>query len=224
MYVCRNEGCPEVFKFRIQRDRHQNMCTFPSHGTRETVIAGFLKCDTGYKCKKCFKVLKVSNSIYKHSKINCKLDGSNEKTDFLCNICGRTFKYKSKLKEHLSTSNKEEKQCVTCNRCFRRYDHFQSHIKTCFLPSMTDMTTQSNATDNNVDEPQAELSDGYTNEVTDNDTNNENEDTFLPIDISVDMLIQDEDSIELVDNGNVWKDSPQELNRKRVQNTEKNLK
>ena len=45
MYVCRNEGCSEVFKFRIQRDIHQNMCTFPSHGTRETVIAGFLKCD-----------------------------------------------------------------------------------------------------------------------------------------------------------------------------------
>ena len=82
---------------------------------------------------------------------------------------------------------------------------------------MTDMTTQSNATNNNGDEPQAELSDGYTNEVTDKDTNNENEDTFLPIDISVDMLIQDVDSIELVDNGKVWKDSPQELNQKRVQ-------
>ena len=73
------------------------MCTIPSHGTRETVIAGFLKCDTGYKCKKCFKVLKVSNSIYKHSKINCKLDGSNEKTDFLCNIC---------VVEHLNKNKK----------------------------------------------------------------------------------------------------------------------
>ena len=84
---CRHVGCRLSYKTRVQRNRHEKLCSKP---VKEQVItkSNFLQVDGKYICKHCSKKLKYTNNFSRHQK-NCK--GNPEEKTLKCPQCENGF-------------------------------------------------------------------------------------------------------------------------------------
>ena len=127
MYECPN-GCKEVFKSQMQRDRHKKKKCERPQVQREKPLETFVKDEYGFTCKVCNVTLKSLYSIYKHQKKDCK-GGVVEPHNYPCEHCFKVFAYLSKLKRREKVHVRNKFQCPVCFKQLKREDHFQAHVK-----------------------------------------------------------------------------------------------
>ncbi|GBP76565.1 Zinc finger protein 836 [Eumeta japonica] len=79
-----------------------------------------------FKCKLCYETLQSSDERKLHYLIR-----HPGKHPFECNICGKSFQYKSSLYMHRTdhhTANKVVYTCSYCNKEFNKKDSFREHV------------------------------------------------------------------------------------------------
>ena len=132
---CRKEGCGELFNPRVQRLRHENICT-KQLIEKEALVE---KTETGSNvCKMCNKIIKHRNNISRHAMV-CK----PAKQKLKCLECDKEFSFPCKLEHHKLTHTAPIFTCVTCKKHFKRID-YQKHISICSASSTSNQSVNFN--------------------------------------------------------------------------------
>ena len=115
--------CGKVFSSNQQRNRHE---ATKCHGNKMAL-------DTKITCEHCGT--KVEKGYYKtHKKTYCVgIDRENVERMplFSCEVCGKEFASKGKVKEHMSThdSRPDPKfQCPICHKFMKQHNSFRKHM------------------------------------------------------------------------------------------------
>ena len=103
MHSCRNIGCNEKFKWRMQLSRHVTKCSKPVLEKSDSIIES----TEGYQCARCGRKYKFKENVYRHFKI-CKQNINNVNKCYRCLKCYRSFLTKDLLESHV-------KQCMPIN-------------------------------------------------------------------------------------------------------------
>ena len=120
---CPNIGCRESFVHRTQLSRHKKKCTFP------VPVEAYVFENGVYRCTNCHETFIHQPNASRHKSKGCK---KKKEVTIRCDICLKTFKYQSLLKQHLeSTRNHTKNRCQHCDRYFRKLNDFQKHVAVC---------------------------------------------------------------------------------------------
>ena len=153
LIACKNIGCRKTFRWRVQRSRHERGCTYPAP---ESKVSKYQKDENDmWQCTQCSKTFKHQSGVIKHgNKGKCSV--IHAPSYFTCNMCSASFVFECRLIQHKKKHAPEvQKVCTTCDRKFKRKDHFEIHIKHCnsILENITgsflaDLTNVINVLDN----------------------------------------------------------------------------
>ena len=80
-----------------------------------------------YVCDTCGSIFNLEKKLIKHY-YNCH-SRSDPVRPFVCKICKKAFKYKSKLEEHSGVHIEEKFVCCTCGTKFKHQRHLNAHKK-----------------------------------------------------------------------------------------------
>ena len=119
-YPCPNVGCQMTFRYRSERSRHKKRCQY----TEPEKL--YEKVDGGFKCLQCLKTVKHSNNLQRHQQ-KCTGKRNVKDTTIKCPKCDKVFLYTSKLLEHSKVHDRKLYECTTCERVFKRKDHWTKH-------------------------------------------------------------------------------------------------
>ena len=159
---CRHVGCRLSYKTRVQRNRHEKLCSKP---VKEQVItkSNFLQVDWKYICKHCSKKLKYTNNFSRHQK-NCK--GNPEEKTLKCPQCEKTFQHHSKLKRHEDIHQKCKSICEGCGKSFKRLDHYTKHILLCnVVEEVPNFANVDQLSENNLENDDSFIPSFYQNDI-----------------------------------------------------------
>ena len=83
-----------------------------------------------YKCSKCQRAFILREVFEKHVQKGLCGGAKPGNETKLCTYCGKTFKQKRHLNDHLLTHTGEKPhQCTVCGKCFARKNHLKEHSR-----------------------------------------------------------------------------------------------
>lgn len=108
--MCRNVGCNESFKWRMQLSRHVLKCSKPVLTKTDAIV----ETQEGYQCSCCGRNYKFKENVYRHFKIcklrDCKKNLSPSIDEYFCRKCHREFSSKHDLTAHEKLCKQNKKQ------------------------------------------------------------------------------------------------------------------
>ena len=125
---CTHQGCNKRFKHCQQRHRHQVKCTFPAK------IKIFKASGSHFICSKCDNKFSTRSNVNRHFK-TCTGEKSSSTNVHECSNCQKEFSSSWLLKRHETNncSNEPKFKCEKCDKAYKRIDHFEDHIKGCYI-------------------------------------------------------------------------------------------
>ena len=148
-FLC-NLDFPDLFLFKVHMRRthktdgkykcdrcdnkvihHSSYELYLHHMTKEHGVGVYL-----YKCDKCDKVCKDRRDLKGHSVVHLSED---QREKIVCEQCGRYFKGRHNLNQHLKSFHNEYKiqpkdklkNCTKCDKEFNESELFEEHLKSC---------------------------------------------------------------------------------------------
>ena len=104
--------------------RHLNNCKHPE----PPILSKYKKVGKQFECNSCKKYFSHQPNVTRHV-IICK--GIKQKKVYRCAESKKQFQYHSLLKKHLVSHSRVTYQCKSCQRVFKRSDHFTKHELNC---------------------------------------------------------------------------------------------
>ena len=135
-YICQH-GCGSSFKSQGYKSKHELSCILNKN--REL-----------HPCPVCDKVLAHKSSLYKH-KITVHDMTVNDKK-FQCEICGKRFNFKDRLKTHYLVHSSNEKAFECKHGCGSTFKYNHSKVKHEVKCSRMNSITKSDVNGNKIEE------------------------------------------------------------------------
>ena len=184
--VCKNIGCNERFKWSAQMYHHLNNCKYPE----PPILSKYKKVGNQFECNSCKKCFSHQPNVTRHV-IICK--GIKQKKVYKCAECKKQFQYHSLLKKHLVSHSRVTYQCKSCQRVFKRSDHFTKHELNCtvensnlLVPSFVSNVLNSTTIDLEV--------------LTLSNSDSFVEDQLVPGNYEIDSQLENDESVSLNEN------------------------